>query len=253
MISVTTQMNMGKQKSRLENYSRIDFKEPFLEIPEVNLTPYLKPVNAVTGYITLTGFAILSCANGCSIEEKRQIGWHASGNRAQIAIPLWRQLLSNSKNSQKSKNFRSEIVELESAFEVFFSEHLSKNLRTRLNQGTIDWLLKQSIKTLIAVGYREMTEKKITEQFPIEHGKWLKRVKEVRDHIVHQGMNVTPEQSLEARKAFFNFLTRIDSSTMEHFKIQMKNIGTDGPRYTFGSAKGTGTQQAIEHCLEKQK
>jgi len=231
--------------------TKIHFKEPFLDIPEVNLTPYLKPVNAVTGYITPTGFAIFSCANGCSIDEKCQMQWRASGNRAPIAIPLWRQLLSNSKDQQKSKNFRSEIVELESAFEVFFSEYLAKNLRARLNQGTINWLLKLSIETQMAIGYREITGNNITEQYPTEHGRWQNCVKEVRDRIVHQGMTITPEQSSDARKALFNFLTRIDSSTMEHFQIQMKDIGTDSPRYSFGMARGTGTQQAIQHGLRK--
>lgn len=244
---------IGTAEITVGKLAKIDFKEPFLEIPEVSLTPYLKPVNAVTGYITLTSFAILSCANGCSTEEKRQIGWRASGNRAPLEIPLWRQLLSNSKSQQKSKNFRSEIVELESAFEVFFSEYLSKSLRARLNQGTIEWLLKQSIETQIAIGHREITGMKMTEQYPTEYSKWQTCVKEVRDRIGHQGMAITPEQSTDARKALFNFLTRIDSSTMEHFQIEMKNIGTDGPHYTFGRAQGTGKQQAIEHGLEQQK
>lgn len=243
---------IGTAEVTVGKLTKIDFKEPFLDIPEVKLTPYPKPVNAVTGYITLTGFAIFSCANGCSIEEKRQIQWHASGNRASIAFPLWRQLLSNSKDQQKSKNFRSEIVELESAFEVFFSEYLAKNLRGRLNQETINWLLKkQSIDTQMKIGYREITGNKITEQFPTEHGKWRNCVKEVRDRIVHQGMTITPKQSSEARKALFNFLTRIDSSTMEHFQIQMKDIGTDGPHFSFGRAHVSGTQKAIKHGLTK--
>jgi len=243
--SGTAEVTVGK-------LTRIDFKEPFLDIPEVNLTPYLKPVNAVTGYITSKGFAIFPCANGCAIDEKCQITWRASGNRAPLAFPLWRQLLSNSKDQQKSKNFRSEIVELESAFEVFFSEYLAKNLKGRLNQGTIDWLLKkQSIDTQLAIGYGEITGKKIAKQFPTEHGRWRNCVKEVRDRIVHQGMTITPKQSSDARKALFNFLTRIDSSTMEQFQIQMKDIGTDSPHLSFGMAHGTGKQQAIKHGLKK--
>ena len=71
-------------------------------------------------------------------------------------------------------------------------------------------------------------------------------------HIVHQGMTITPEQASDARKALFNFLTRIDSLTMKHFQIQMKGIGIDGPQ-TFGMAQGTGKQQVLEHGLEKQK
>jgi hypothetical protein len=242
--SGTAEVTVGK-------LTKIDFKEPFLDIPEVNLTPYLKPVNAVTGYITSKGFAIFSCANGRPIEEKCQINWHASGNRDPIAFPLWRQLLSNSKDQQKSENFRSEIVELESAFEVFFSEYLAKNLRGRLNQRTINWLLSLNVNTQLTIGYREITGKEIQKQFPTEHGRWNNCVKHVRDLVAHQGMTVTPKQSSDARKALFNFLTRIDSSAMEQFQIQMKDIGIDGPHLSFGMAHGTGKQQAIKHGLKK--
>lgn len=241
----------GKVEIVVGSLTKIQFTKPFLDIPEINITPYLKPVDVVSGYITSEGFAIFSCANGCSVNEKRQITWHASGNRASAPIPLWRLLLSSAKDQQKSKNFRSEIVELESAFEVFFSEYLAKNLKTRLRQETIEWILKNRIELQMTIGYRELTGQDIRIQYPIEHSKWQNCVKEVRDRIVHQGMTITPEQATDARKAFFNFLTRIDNATMEHFQIQMNEIGIDGPRFSFGMATGTGTQQTIQHGLKK--
>jgi len=231
--------------------AKIQFTKPFLDIPEINITPYLKSVDAVSGYVTSEGFAIFSSANGCSVNEKRQIQWHASGNRASAPIPLWRSLLSSAKNHQKSKNFRSEIVELESAFEVFFSEYLAKNLKTRLRQETIEWILKNRIELQMTIGYRELTGQDIRIQYPIEHSKWQNCVKKVRDRIVHQGMTITPGQATDARKAFFNFLTRIDNTTMEQFQIEMNEIGIDGPRLSFGMAIGTGTQQTIQHGLKK--
>jgi len=223
--------------------TKIQFAKPFLGIPEISITPYLKPVDAVTGYITPEGFAIFSCAGVCSMNEKRKIQWFASGNRASAPIPLWRLLLSNAKYEQKIKNFRSEIVELESAFEVFFSEYLAKNLKARLRQETIEWILKNRVEFQMGIGYRELTGQNIAEQYPTEHSKWQNCVKGVRDQIVHQGMTITPEQATDARKAFFNFLTRIDNATMEQFQVEMNEIGVDGPRLSFGSATIKGTQQ----------
>lgn len=158
-------------------------------------------------------------------------------------------MLSSSKDQQKRKNFRLEIVELESAFEMFFSEYLVKNLKARLRQETLSWLLKHSIEIQMKIGYREITGTSVTEQYPAEHGKWQNCVKKVRDRIVHQGITITPKQAIDARKAFFNFLTRIDNTTMEQFQIKMSDIGADGPRYSFGMAIGTGKQQTIQHGL----
>jgi hypothetical protein len=128
---------------------------------------------------------------------------------------------------------------------------LYKNLRTRLRQETIDWLLKkQSIEGQMTIGYRELTGNNIAKQYPIEHSKWQNSVKELRDRIVHQGLAITCEQAVEARKAMFNFLTKIDKSTMEHFQIQMEDIGSEGPHHSFGMATVTGTQ-TINHELIK--
>lgn len=242
----------GMAEVTVGRLTKIHFKKPFLDVPEVNLTPYLKPVNAVTGYTTQTGFAIFSCANACSIGEKCQIGWHASGNRASKAIPLWRQLLSSAKDQQKRRNFRSEIVELETAFEVFSDEYIARSLTARLRQETVDWLLKkQSIEEKLSVCFRELTGTTLPKLHSTEYNKWQQFVKNKRDSIVHKGSKITPEQARNARKATFDLLTRIDNSTMEHFQIQMDDIGTDGPHFTFGIGKGTGTQQTIQHCLKK--
>jgi len=240
----------GRIEITVGTLTKIQFAKPFLDIPETNITPYLKPVDAVSGYITPEGFVVFSCANGCSVNEKREIVWSASGNRASEPIPIWRLLVSNSKDQQKVKNFRSEIVELESAFEVFISEYLAKNLKTRLRQETIDWILRERTEFQMSIGYRELTGQKMSKQYPVEYGKWNDCVKQVRDRIVHQGITITPEQATDARKAFFNLLTRIDNATMEQFQIQMNEIGIDGPRYSFGMARGTGKQQAIQHSLK---
>jgi hypothetical protein len=224
------------------NLAKIQFVQPFLDIPEINLTPYLKSVDAVSGYITSNGFAIFSSANTCSMEEKRQITWHASGNRTSTPIPLWRMLLSSAKDHQKNKNHRSEIVELESAFEVFIGEYLGKNLRAKLRQETIDYLLKKSIEEQLSIGFTELVGSGLAKIHSREYSKWQEQVKELRDSIVHRGTSVTAEQAKEARKAVFDLIVRIDNSEFEQFQIQMKDIGSSAPFFSFGTATITGKQ-----------
>lgn len=231
------------------NLTRIQFAQPFIDFPEITLTPYLKPVDAVSGYVTPEGFAVFPCANGCSVGEKRQIGWHASGDRASTPFPLWRMLLSSAKNHQKKKNYRSEIVELESAFEVFISEYLGRPLLTKLRPETVDWLLKRSIEEVLRIGFTELTGSSLAKLHSEEYRKWKELVKEKRDSIVHRGTSVTAEEARDARKALFYLMVKVDSSAFAQFQIQMKNIGLDAPNMSFGTFRGTGTMQAIPHGL----
>lgn len=240
----TVEVTVGK-------LSKIRFVQPFLDIPEINLTPYLKPVDVVSGYITSEGFAIFTSADNCSIEEIRQITWHASGNRASTPIPLWRLLLSSAKDHQKNKNYRSEVVELESAFEVFVGEYLGKYLKLKLRQETVNYLLKKSIEEQLNIGFTELMGSGLAKIYSMEYCKWQKHVKELRDSVVHRGKSVTAEQAKEARKAVFDLLVKIDNSAFVQFQIQMNDIGTGGPHLSFGMATGTGTQQAIQHGLKK--
>ncbi len=221
---------------------KINFAEPFLDVPVINLTPYLKPVAAVAGYVTPKGFAIFSCADVCFVGEKRQIGWSASGNRASTLIPLWRSLLSIGKDHQKSKNFRSEIVELESAFEVFVGEYLATSLKVKLRQETISWVLKRSIEEQLNVGFAELFGSSLAKIHPVEYSKWVELVKERRDSIVHRGLPVTEEHARNARSALIDIIVNIDNSALNHFQVQMKNIGSDGPCASFGTATIKGKQ-----------
>jgi hypothetical protein len=232
----------------------VTFPQPFEDTPLVQLTPFLKPIHVEPKYTSRYGFSIVSSCKG-NASGMRHLSWGAYGNRIYAeSPPLWRQLVTNSKEHQYRKNYRAEVVELESAFEVFLSAYLNKNLATRLRQETIDWLLKKhSIEEQMKIGFIEVIGQTAKSMYPVEYGKWFKDVKELRDHVVHRGLEITSEQAINARKAMFNFLTAIDDSTIEQFQIQMDSIGIIGPHLSFGMAKGTGSQQAIKHGLDTTK
>ncbi len=226
--------------------SNVSFAEPFEGSPTINLTPHFN-VHAASAHVSASGFTLLSCSSSGE-ESKGSIDWYVSGNRACDPVPIWRGLLSNAKEHQLRKNFRSEIVELESAIEVFIGEYLGKNLKTKLRQETIDWLLRLSVEQQTEIGFVELMGRPLREICRTEYRKWQESVKKTRNNIVHRGTQATPEQAREARKATFDLVTKTDSSAIEHFQMQVESIRIDRPNIVFGTAviKADETQTTVK-------
>ncbi len=130
---------------------------------------------------------------------------------------MWRKLLASSKEHQLGQDFRQEVVDLESAFEVFVGKYLGKNLKNKLRDELINWMLKFSIEEQLKAGFIALTGKPLHELEPKAYIRWQKSVKELRDHIVHRGVSVTDGQAREAREATFDLITRIDPTTINYF------------------------------------
>lgn len=229
-----TEVNVGQLKI-------IKFIEPFEDVPEVYLTPYGKHVACVSGGITNSGFVIFSSHSGTE-GETGKIRWVAYGNRAYAAIPIWRKLISTSKEHQLRKDYRQELVDLESAFEVFVGEYLGKNLKTKLRDTTIDWILKRSIEEQLKIGFVEAIGNTMSGLHPDVYKNWQTNVKELRDSVVHRGVSISIEQAREARGAVFDFLFKIDPAIINYFQISMEKITQEGPCCTFGAAVIGGTK-----------
>jgi hypothetical protein len=209
----------GSADIKIGQLSKIKFCKPFEDIPQIYLTPYLKPAHVVSGYVTKTGFYIFSSNSGTE-GETRKIGWSAFGNREQKGIPIWRKLLSSSKEHHLRKDFQSEIVYLESAFEMFVSEFLWKKLSSSLNDESITWILKFSIEEQLKIGFTIFTGKSLSQLEPDSHGTWQREVKMIRDNVIHRGISIKADQAQKARAATFDLITRINSETLDYFKIQ---------------------------------
>lgn len=224
----------GKTEIVVGQLKTVKFSEPFEDTPQVYLTPYGKSVAAMPGQITNSQFNIFSSDSGTE-GGSREIEWLAYGNRAYVAIPIWRKLLSNSKRHQKLKDFRSELVELESSFEVFIGEYLGKNLRKKFNDKTVSWILKLSIEEELKIGITELKGKSLKELEPDAYQRWKKSVKELRDSVVHRGTSINESQAREARGAVFDLMTKIDPMIINNFRIQFEKIELDRPSMTFGT------------------
>jgi hypothetical protein len=130
-------------------------------------------------------------------------------------------LLSNAKRHQCASDYRSEIVELESAFEVFVGEYLSSRLNGKLRRVTLDWIFKHGVEEQLRACFCEITGKPLSKLFRKDYGEWKRHVKDKRNGIVHQGLKVTKLEAENARKATFDILTRIDNSVLEHFQVSL--------------------------------
>lgn len=224
----------GKAEIVVGQLKTIKFSEPFEDTPKVYLTPIGKSASTVSGQITNNQFSIFSSDSGTE-GGSREIQWQAFGNRAYAATPIWRKLLSNSKRHQLLKDFRSELVELESSFEVFIGEYLGKNLRKKFNDETVSWILKLGIEQKLKIGITELKGKSLKEIEPDAYQKWKKSVKELRDFVVHRGASVNQSQAREAREAVFDLMTQIDPMIIDNFRIQLEKIELDRPSMTFGT------------------
>jgi hypothetical protein len=228
----------------------VSFSEAFEDIPQIYLTPHLQPVAAVPGLVSNSGFSIFSSAQQTE-SGTRRIMWSARGNRGYGAIPTWRKLFSSSKGHQFRDDFRAELVDLESAFEVFVEQYLVKSLKGRLRDETVDWILKHSIDEILSIGFTELKGIPLSELEREAHGKWKRHAKELRDSVVHRGVPVTQDQAEQARRAVFDLVTRVDPKALDHFQIMRKLKELNGPSVTFGQAVvKAGTQKVqVGHGL----
>jgi len=232
----------GKTRVTTGQLRIIEFSQPFDDIPTVYLGPYgSKPAPMVPGWVTTKGFSIFSCQPRDDKVLTVEVSWSAYANRDYGAIPIWRKLLSSSKEHSLRKDFRSELVELESSFEVFIDEYLRTHLPTRgIREATVRWILKHSVEEKLKVGFRELTGASLSEIHPEIHGKWQREVKELRDAVVHRGTNVTNRQVQNARGIVFDLLSRIEPKTIDFFAIRSEKIGLEHPSASFGTAKMKG-------------
>lgn len=206
----------GMVKIQIGHLKIVKFIEPFDNAPKIYLTPYKKPVAAVPAYVTKDQFSIFSSDSGTG-DQTGEIGWGAFGNRNRVPIPIWRELLASSKEHQLRKAFKQEVVDLESAFEVFIGEYLGKNLKGILKDELIDWIFKFSIEEQLRAGFIALTGKPLHNLQPKCYTEWQRNVKELRDGIVHRGSSVNDEQARVAREAAFEIVTRTDPTTINYF------------------------------------
>lgn len=227
----------GEAKVTVGQIKTNKFSKHFDDPPTVYLTLHETPGHVAPSYITTEQFSILSCQSEKSPIHELKVSWSAYGNRAYAEIPIWRKLISSSKGHQLRKDFRSELVDLESAFEVFIDKYFGKHLKNKLREETVNWMLKKfSIEEKVKIGFKELTGKSLSEMEPTAHGRWQRCVKELRDSVVHRGASVTEEQAREARDAVFDLMTRINPTIIEYFRIQVKEIRLKHPSVTFGTA-----------------
>jgi hypothetical protein len=129
-------------------------------------------------------------------------------------------LLSSSKEYQLNKDFTSEVVYLESAFELYVAEFIGERLKPKLRAETIDWILGHGITEILKAGFRELEGKPLSKIEPKAYVNWEKNVKNLRNSIIHRGQLADAVQARKAREATFEIITRINPGSIDYFRIQ---------------------------------
>jgi hypothetical protein len=198
---------------------KVTFPKPFDLKPDVYITP-TTPTSIATSNVNPTGFYLHASKLKENESDEFECGWSAFGTINDMTIPLWRKLITNAKNAQLRHDYRLQLVELETAFELFAFDYVLNSLQSKgIREETIKWISRRNIDELLSVWFQEATGNKASVLFAQIHSKWFNAVKNLRDGVVHHGVNVTREQVQEARGAVFDYMIAINISTIDQFRV----------------------------------
>jgi len=197
----------------------VKFSHPFEKPPAVYLTPN-KPMVVVPAKISESDFIILSAP--LQNENECDVWWGAYGDFNDETIPMWRKMLSSSTAHKSRKDFRSEVVDLESAVELFIDDYLGDKLHSRgFGIRIIEWIFRRNINEKLSIWLEELTGKNLTVMNSQISGNWQKNLKELRNSIVHRGHIVTPDEALEARRAAIDLILKVNPRAINEFRIRL--------------------------------
>ena len=155
--------------------------------------------------------------------------WSVYGNKYGLETPLWRQLLANAKGYEINRNFRMEIVELETAFEVFLYEYLKPKLKPLFTEPIVETIFKhfrrmEDVTTLV---FEMATGKKLREilkEANLEklYGVWKEFGKDKRDKILHRGEEVSKSEAKKAFEAVFKMIVFLEPKSLEYLKTSLE-------------------------------
>lgn len=200
----------GTAKITVGELERVVFEEPFTEIHKVFLTPYKYLVHVEPIGLMPDSFHIISSKPkkvSQLIPDKVEISWLAYGNSKDIQIPFWQKLLSNAKNYEVNRDFRMAIIEYETAFEVYIDTILIHQFRDKLSNRVVDHILrKTSLNDKLAIWFKEATGKQFSKRLL---GQWDKKVRKIRNDILHRGKaDVTEDDAREAFATVFRIFEK---------------------------------------------
>jgi hypothetical protein len=140
-----------------------------------------------------------------------------------VSTPLWRELIANAKGYEIERNYRMEIVELETALELFLFEFLKLKLEALSNDQIAQMILQHFrrmedvtnpvFKAATGKTLKEMLEKSNLDKI---YGTWKENVKDKRDRILHWGEGVRKEQAKKGFEAVFKIILFLKPDSIEY-------------------------------------
>lgn len=222
---------LGKSEVIPGELEVVDLKSRFKEIHHVFLTPTgSQPIRCEPVIIGDSKFLIVSSlVKSSRFPRKIQVLWSVYGNKHGLETPLWRQLLANAKGYEINKDFRMEIVELETAFEVFLYEYLKPKLKTMCTDQIMEMIFQhfRRMEDITNFVFKIPTGKTLRGMLKEAnrdklYGIWKECVKDQRDKILHKGEGVTNSQAKKAFEAVFKIIVFLEPKSLEYLQTSLE-------------------------------
>jgi Tfp pilus assembly protein PilF len=225
----------------------VRFPKPFAKQPTVYITMFDESVEAVAGQVNTQGFRIFTGRSLVATKAEYQVSWNAFGTIEDKSIPIWRKMISIAKNDQLRADFRLELVNLESAFEIFVSQYLRPLLeKNGIIGDRLDWVLRRGIERKMSKWFKEATGQEAREWYGSLHERWKTDAKDLRNAVVHHGETVDQEKAKKARSVIIDYILSIDARSVEYFMIKVsKNIMQKKPVEVFGVGNVTAGTNSV--------
>lgn len=127
-------------------------------------------------------------------------------------LPIPQALYLSAKRAQLLENYRSAVVETETAFEALVDQTVSEHYR---NQGISNKEVASKLETSLTNLIRDHIPKCCGQKFEgtAEHKLWKDALYELRNDVVHDGASVTAEQAEKALESAEEVLRWIETRT----------------------------------------
>ena len=138
-----------------------------------------------------------------------QIGQRISNEQL---IPLFEQIMINTHFQLRNNNWRTAIIEVQTAFEVFVMHHIRVHyLKNGYEETKVDRIMKCGLINLINDHLQKITGKEFAKD-QTNYDSWYDDTYMMRNRIVHNGEQPTKEEAIQAilgvEKAFTYLVNR---------------------------------------------
>lgn len=214
LMFVSDAIFVGRETTQVGKLSTIKLPDNVRKLNYVTITPHFIPgyrsfavpwgVNDpyfshenIDSFHVLTSVAPIE--GETSVDFPKTVTFEWAAYAVQEQCPAWKELLHRAKHSERIRDYRTAVIEADSAFETFVTEILAQKLN--------EMGIPPKIVTRI-LDHRGEKMSWVEGLFPkFRRSDWNKKVAEPRNKAMHKGDEIKESEASECFKAIFEFLS----------------------------------------------